>query len=109
MVSISQKDSFLSSKEHESTQSWLAALATTFAPAEVEVIRQACELAEPLYAGQVELTGTPLIQRALGAASILAVMNMDFETVAATILHAVPAEAKGVGFGLNSWKDSRNP
>src|SRR3989338_9142626 len=107
MVSISQKDSFLSGKEHESTQSWLAALAAVFAPAEVEVIRQACELAEPLYAGQVELTGTPLMRHALGAASILAGMNMDFETVAATILHAVPeylddwAETLETRFGTN--------
>jgi GTP pyrophosphokinase len=107
MVSISQKDSFLSGKEHESTQSWVAALAAAFAAAEVEVIRQACELAEPLYAGQVELTGTPLMRHALGAASILADMNMDFETVAATILHAVPeylddwAETLETRFGTN--------
>ncbi len=107
MVSISQKDSLLSGKEHESTQSWLAALAATFAPAEVEVIRQACELAEPLYAGQVELTGTPLMRHALGAASILADMNMDYETVAATVLHAVPeylgdwAETLETRFGSN--------
>jgi GTP pyrophosphokinase len=54
------------------------------------VLRRACGLAEPLYAGQVELTGAPLLQHALGAASILVGMNMDYETIAATILHAVP-------------------
>ena len=107
MVSILQKTSFSSGKEHESTQSWLDALATTFAAAEVEVIRQACELAEPLYAGQAELTGTPLMQHALGAASIMAGMNMDHETIAATILHAVPeyrddwAEILETRFGPN--------
>ena len=95
MVSISQKDSFLSGKEHESIQSWLAALAATFAPAEVGVIRQACELAEPLYAGRTELTGTPLLRHALGAAGIMAGMNMDYETVAATVLHAVPEYLEG--------------
>src|SRR3989338_6911059 len=107
MVSILQKTSFSSGKEHESTQSWLDALATTFAAAEVEVIRQACELAEPLYAGQAELTGTPLMQHALGAASIMAGMNMDHEKIAATILHAVPeyrddwAEILETRFGPN--------
>src|SRR5574340_1626756 len=91
----------------ENIRSWLAALAATFAPAEVEVVRQACELAEPLYAGQFELTGTPLIQHALGAASILAGMNMDHETIAATVLHASPdyledwAEALETRFGPN--------
>ncbi len=54
------------------------------------MIRRACELSGPLYDGKVELTGAPLMQHALGAASILAGMNMDHETLAATILHAVP-------------------
>ena len=83
MVSNQQQSS-------ENIRTWLDALATTFAPAEVEVIRRACELAEPLYDGQLELTGAPLMQHALGAAEILAGMHMDHETIAATILHAAP-------------------
>ncbi|MEO6975130.1 MAG: bifunctional (p)ppGpp synthetase/guanosine-3',5'-bis(diphosphate) 3'-pyrophosphohydrolase [Gallionella sp.] len=54
------------------------------------MVRKACEFAGPFYAGQVELTGAPLMQHALGAADILAGMNMDHETIAAAILHAVP-------------------
>ncbi|MFA6970253.1 MAG: bifunctional (p)ppGpp synthetase/guanosine-3',5'-bis(diphosphate) 3'-pyrophosphohydrolase [Gallionella sp.] len=84
MVSIHSAQNFAD------TPSWLAALTTDFTAAEIDVIRRACELAESLYAGQVELTGTPLMQHALGAASILIGMNMDFETIAATLLHAVP-------------------
>jgi len=72
------------------TQAWLDNLAKAFAPAEVDAIRRACDLAEPLYAGKAELTGTPLIQHALGSASLLVGMNMDHEMIAATILHAVP-------------------
>lgn len=90
MVSVQHKLSSPSGTDAENIQSWLASLPVTFAPAEIEVIRHACELAAPLYAGQVELTGAPLLQHALGAAAILAGMNMDFETVAAAILHAVP-------------------
>src|SRR5450759_2745007 len=86
MVTIHQK----SSASSESTQSLLDAVSKVFAPAEVDVIRNACELAEPLYAEHVELTGTPLLQHALGAAAILVGMNMDHETIAATVLHAVP-------------------
>jgi GTP pyrophosphokinase len=71
-------------------QSLLDTVSKTFAPAEVEIIRKACELAGPFYAGQVELTGTPLMHHALGTADILVGMNMDHETIAATILHAVP-------------------
>jgi GTP pyrophosphokinase len=79
-------------------QSLLDTVSKTFAPAEIDLIRNACELAGPLYAGQFELTGTPLLQHALGAADILAGMNMDHETLAATILHAVPEY-------LDDWQD----
>jgi GTP pyrophosphokinase len=86
MVSIHTKDS----QNVQDTVSWLAALPPAFAPAEIDVIRRACELTEALYAGKTELTGTPLLQHALGTATILLGMNMDSETIAATILHAVP-------------------
>lgn len=86
MVSVQQT---LSSSSGN-IDSWLDSLSKTFDSAEVGVIRHACELAEPFYAGQVELTGAPLFQHALGAASILIGLNMDFETVAAAIMHAVP-------------------
>ena len=79
-------------------QSLLDTVSKTFAPAEIDLIRNACQLAGPLYAGQFELTGTPLLQHALGAADILAGMNMDHETLAATILHAVPEY-------LDDWQD----
>ena len=79
-----------SSPQTEDTAAWLATLAPAYTLEEIDVIRRASAFAEPLYAGQAELTGTPLIQHAIGAAAILVGMNMDFETLAATILHAVP-------------------
>ncbi|OFZ68964.1 MAG: GTP pyrophosphokinase [Betaproteobacteria bacterium RBG_16_56_24] len=100
MVSNQQQSS-------ENIRTWLDASASAFAPAEIGVIRHACELAEPLYDGQLELTGAPLLQHALGAAAILAGMHMDHETIAATILHAVPeylddwAERLEKDFGAN--------
>ncbi len=102
MVSVRQKFAYSAD-----TLAWLDALAQSFAPADVELIRRACELAGPLYDGQFELTGTPLLQHALGAATILAGMNMDHETIAAAILHAVPeylddwAERVEQDFGSN--------
>ena len=90
MVSVQHSLSSPSGKDDGNIISWLDSLSQTFAAAEVEVIRRACELAEPLYAGQAELTGAPLMQHAQGAASILLALHMDFETIAATILHAVP-------------------
>jgi GTP pyrophosphokinase len=70
--------------------SWLDALAPVFSSADIDVIRHACEFVAPLYADELELTGAPLIQHALGSAAILVEMNMDADTIAATLLHAVP-------------------
>jgi GTP pyrophosphokinase len=95
------------SQQIEDAASWLATLTPAYTPEEVEVMRRACALAEPLYAGQTELTGTPLFEHALGAAAILVGMNMDFETIAATLLHALPeylddwSERLKAGFGQN--------
>jgi GTP pyrophosphokinase len=77
---------------HDFTDSdaWLASISQSFSPAELDVIGRACKLSESLYAGQTELTGAPLIRHALGTATILVGMNMDFETIAATFLHAAP-------------------
>ena len=99
MVSVRHELSSSSSKDGGNVQSWLDSLSKTFASAEVEVIRHACELAEPLYVGQAEMAGTPLLQHALGAASILVGMNMDFETITATVLHAVPEY-------MNDWMET---
>ncbi len=59
-------------------------------PDEAAMLQRAVALAEPLYSGRTELTGSPLLQHALGAAANLAAMNMDVATLAAAILHAVP-------------------
>jgi len=107
MVSVQHKLSSASGADAVNIQSWLTSLPATFSPTEIELIRRACELATPLYAGEFELTGAPLLQHALGAASILAGMNMDHETVAAAVLHALPeydadwAETLKENFGAN--------
>jgi GTP pyrophosphokinase len=71
-------------------QAWLNTLPATFTAAEIACISLAYETAAPLYAGKLSLTGTPLLEHALDTATILLSMNMDHETVAATLLHAVP-------------------
>jgi GTP pyrophosphokinase len=93
MVSVTHP-SPASRQEAGNIDTWLGALDATFTPAQMEIIRQACALAVPLYEGQMELTGTPLLQHAQGAATILLGMNMDHETIAAVILHAVPEYLK---------------
>ena len=98
MVSIKHQTTSLNAQDGVNFQPWLDALPQSFAAAEVEQIQQACELAAQLYAGQSELSGAPLLQHALGAASTLAGMNMGHEPIIAAILHAVPAH-------LENWRE----
>jgi len=90
MVSVQHNFPHLAGQDSADIQRWLAALSGVYAPAETEIIRKACEFAAPLYHGQTEITGTPLLQHALGSAAILIGLHMDHETIAATALHAVP-------------------
>lgn len=90
MITTNNQPPSLPVASENEISSWLASSAQRFSPSEIELIRHACDLASPLYAAHVELTGSPLLQHALGAATILIDMNMDAETIAATILHAVP-------------------
>ena len=90
MVSVQHNFPPLAGEDSADIQRWLAALSGVYAAAEIELIRQACEFAAPLYHGQTEVTGTPLLQHALGSATILIGLHLDHETIAATVLHAVP-------------------
>ena len=54
------------------------------------MVRRALEQALPLYRDQRLATGESLTEHALGMAEILAAMRLDYETLAAAILYAVP-------------------
>ncbi|MDI1298445.1 bifunctional (p)ppGpp synthetase/guanosine-3',5'-bis(diphosphate) 3'-pyrophosphohydrolase [Methylotenera sp.] len=90
MVSILNPNSILLASNDSDVSLWIESLEKRFSLTDIELIRHACELVAPLYAGNTEVTGTPLFKHALGAATILIDMNMDVETIAATILHALP-------------------
>ena len=90
MISIDHKLLSASNNHVESFQAWLDTLSPHFIPEEVDVIQRACELVTPLYADQVELTGTSLMQHILGTATILVGLRMDYETITAAILLAAP-------------------
>jgi len=90
MISVHNPSSHLPAANADDIALWIESSAQRFLPGEIELIRAACDLAAPLYSGHAELTGAALLEHALGAATILIDMNMDVETIAATILHAVP-------------------
>lgn len=81
------------------TQAWVDSLTKHFSAPDVELIRQACELAALAYAPQSESTGAPLLQHATSTAAILLSLNMDAETIAAAILYATPQY-------IDNWQES---
>ena len=89
MVSITNKYSGLSSKDIPDLEAWMGKLASQRPAAEVEVIRRACALAEHAHHGQKRVSGEPYVQHALAVAHILSELGLDYETLAAAILHDV--------------------
>ncbi|MEK9825009.1 MAG: RelA/SpoT family protein, partial [Methylotenera sp.] len=90
MVSAQTSINISADTDSQTLSDWLASLALRFSPEESKLIQQAYALAAKDYSTQVELTGSPLLLHAVGTAAILMNMNMDAETIAAAILHAVP-------------------
>ncbi|HZW26621.1 MAG TPA: bifunctional (p)ppGpp synthetase/guanosine-3',5'-bis(diphosphate) 3'-pyrophosphohydrolase [Gallionella sp.] len=90
MVSVQHNFPPITGEDSADIQRWLAALSEVYAPAEIALIRRACEFAAPLYHGQSAIAGAPLLPHALGSAGILIGLHLDYETIAAAVLHAVP-------------------
>jgi GTP pyrophosphokinase len=90
MVSAQSPHTISDATDKQALSDWLASLDQKFSPEDLKIIHQAYQYAAQQYAGALELTGSPLLQHAIGAAVILMNMNMDAETIAAAILHAVP-------------------
>jgi GTP pyrophosphokinase len=90
VVSVQHNFPPITGEDSADIRRWLAALSDVYAPAEIDLIRRACEFAAPLYHGQFAIAGAPLLPHALGSAGILIGLHLDHETIAATVLHAVP-------------------
>jgi len=88
MVSVTDKKTGTSSKDFLDAEQWLAALAPAYAPAELAVIRRACEWIEGAQ-DQRRDTDEARFQHALAVANILADLHLDHETLAAALLHEV--------------------
>ncbi len=99
MVSVHSPTSALLASNGSDVSLWLESTEKRFSSDEIELMRTACDLVIPLYSGHSELTGASLLQHALGTATILIDMNMDVETIAAAILHAVPEY-------LGDWRET---
>lgn len=83
----------------QDTQTWITSLSNTFSATEVEVIKQACQLASLAYDGHKERTELPLMQHATATAAILVSLHLDAEAIAAAILYATPRH-------IDNWQET---
>jgi GTP diphosphokinase / guanosine-3',5'-bis(diphosphate) 3'-diphosphatase len=67
----------------------LATVSTYLPPEQVERIREAAEFGASAHKGQTRLSGEPYIAHPVAAASILADLHLDTDTIIAAILHDV--------------------
>ncbi len=74
----------------QDTQSWIASLSEHFSAPQVQLIKEACELASLAYSSAFVETGVPVMHHATGTAAILVTLNMDAESITAAILFATP-------------------
>jgi len=89
MVSIKNKRSEHTSKDRVDIDNWLTSIAPGRTDEEMGVIRAAYEMANDAHATQKRASGDPYIQHSLATAGILANLHLDYETIAAAILHDV--------------------
>ena len=66
---------------------WLRTLAGARPEAERELLARALELARRAHTGQQRQSGEPYLSHVLAVAEILNDLNLDYETLAAALLH----------------------
>jgi len=89
MVVVKDKHSEYTSKDTLRYENWLDTIAAGRTNSELEFIRRACEVAHEAHEGQFRASGEPFFQHSLAVANVLADLRLDYETIAAAILHDV--------------------
>jgi GTP pyrophosphokinase len=89
MVVVKDQHSEITSKDVLEFESWLKSIEPGRTPSEMDVIRRACLVALEAHQGQTRASGEPYFQHSLAVANILADLRLDYETIAAALLHDV--------------------
>jgi len=89
MVRVTTKHAQIGADSPANIEAWLRTLSQTYPASEVEVIEKACNVARQAHRGQKRASGEPFFFHSLAVAGILAELRLDYETIAAAILHDV--------------------
>ncbi|OZA06580.1 MAG: GTP pyrophosphokinase [Methylophilaceae bacterium 17-44-8] len=90
MVSVHHPSKAQLLSNNQDIDAWVAHAGARYSATDQTLLKQVCTLVSPVYADHQEATGASVMEHVLGAATILIDMNMDVETIAATILYAAP-------------------
>jgi GTP pyrophosphokinase len=71
---------------------WLETIVPGRTMSEIKFIRRACNVAKKAHEGQMRASGEPYFLHSLAVANILADLRLDYETIAAALLHDVPED-----------------
>jgi len=96
----------LSSEGAPDIAAWLDELARQRPEDELKVLRRAVEWAERAHAGQTRASGEPYINHSLAVARILTDLGLDYEVLAAAMLHDVVEDS---GIDLQALRDAFGP
>ena len=94
MVSLSNSSGGESSNRGIDPADWLQSLNDKYSEHGLAVIEKASQLAESAHVNQKRVSGEPYFQHSLAVADILANIHMDYETVAAALLHDVVEDSE---------------
>ncbi len=94
MVSVTTTLPQGDSVDEQDIHAWLLSLKAGLSPDAFEKLSQASELAIEIHREQREESGESSLRHALGVADILVQMGLDWETLAAAILHDVLLEGQ---------------
>lgn len=89
MVTVKDRHTTIVSKDTLTFETWLKSIQPGRTNREIEFIRRACEVAQKAHQGQYRASGEPFFQHSLAVANILADLRLDYETIAAAVLHDV--------------------
>jgi GTP pyrophosphokinase len=94
MVAVRDRHTEITSKDAIEYEHWLKVIAAGRSQHDMDVIRRACLVAQEAHEGQTRASGEPYFQHSLAVANILADLRLDYETIAAALLHDVPEDTQ---------------
>jgi len=94
MVSVTRSSGEETSKHQIDPVNWLESLSHKYPERGLALIEAASQVAQAAHAEQKRVSGEPYFQHSLAVADILANIDMDYETIAAALLHDVVEDSE---------------